>query len=141
MILAGYLHDIGKITLDQDFLSEAALSDAEHKKMQQHPGVAYRLLSLFDDTLDIADHVYSHHEWWDGSGYPRGLKGAQINVIARIIAIAETYDRVLHQGDQPVEVRKEAAIQAIRGNAGTRFDPMLAQSFVEMVSCDTRQDQ
>lgn len=139
--LAGYLHDIGKITLDQDFLSEAALSDAEHKKMQQHPGVAYRLLSLFDDTLDIADHVYSHHEWWDGSGYPRGLKGAQINVIARIIAIAETYDRVLHQGDQPVEVRKEAAIQAIRGNAGTRFDPMLAQSFVEMVSCDTRQDQ
>jgi HD-GYP domain-containing protein (c-di-GMP phosphodiesterase class II) len=81
--------------------------------MQQHSAVGYRILSLLDETLDLAEYVYSHHEKWDGSGYPRGLKGEQIPLISRIIAVAETYERVLNKGDFPLRDRKKAALDVI----------------------------
>jgi len=130
---AGYLHDIGKIVLDEDILSKDLLLDGEQEQMEQHPVVGYRILSLFDDTLDLAEYVYGHHERWDGAGYPRGLKGEQIPLLSRIITVVETYDRVLNMGDLPLKERKLVALDVIKNGSGTQFDPHIAELFVQMV--------
>jgi diguanylate cyclase (GGDEF)-like protein/PAS domain S-box-containing protein len=131
--LAGYLHDVGKITFDESTMSNEDFSNEEGRKIQEHSAVGYRILNLFDDTLDLADCVYSHHEHWDGQGYPRGLSGKQISVIARIISVVETYERVLNRGDQPLEVRKSQALEVIKSGMGKQFDPEIAKVFIEMI--------
>ena len=130
---AGYLHDIGKIVLDEAVLNKETLSADEREKMQQHSVVGYRILNLFDDTLDLAEYVYGHHERWDGKGYPRGLKGEQIPLLSRIIAVTETYDRVLNRGDFPLKDRKQAALDVIKNGSGTQFDPQIAELFVQII--------
>lgn len=84
----GCLHDLGKIVLNEVILTKDILSTEEFEKMQQHLSVEYRILRLFDDPIDLAEYVYAHHERWDGKGYPRGVKGDQIPLLLRIIAIA-----------------------------------------------------
>ena len=130
---AGYLHDIGKIVLDKEILAKDTLSDEELEKMQQHSAVGYRILNLFDDTLDLAEYVYSHHERWDGTGYPRGLKGEQIPLLSRIISVVEAYDRILSRDNLPLKERKLAALDVIKNGAGTQFDPQIAELFVQMI--------
>ncbi|HNS66826.1 MAG TPA: diguanylate cyclase [Mesotoga infera] len=133
---AGYLHDIGKIVLEKSLLSKdnlKSLTEEEREKVRQHPIVGYRILNLFDETLDLAEYAYSHHERWDGKGYPRGLEGEQIPLIARIISIAETYDRVLNRGDGPFDERKKMAVKVIKESAGKQFDPNLAGLFVQTI--------
>jgi len=131
---AGYLHDIGKIVLDKNILIKDILTDEEMESMRQHSVVGFRILNLFDDTLDLAEYVYSHHERWDGTGYPRGLEGEEIPLISRIIAIVETYERVLNRGENSPEVRKQSAIQAITVGSGKQFDPQLAERFVQLIN-------
>ena len=133
---AGYLHDIGKIVLDESILSKdtyTALTEEEREKIKQHSIVGYRILNLFDETLDIAEYAYSHHERWDGKGYPRGLKGEQIPLISRVISVAEAYERVLNRGDGSIEERRETAIKAVREGAGKQFDPNIARLFIQMM--------
>lgn len=130
---AGYLHDIGKIVLNERILTEENLTEEEIETMRQHSALGYRIFSLFDDKLDLAEYVYSHHERWDGEGYPRGLKGEQIPLISRIISVAETYERVLNRGEETIEERKRTAVETIRSGAGTQFDPEIAALFVEMM--------
>ncbi|MEL1135024.1 diguanylate cyclase [Desulfitobacterium sp. THU1] len=130
---AGYLHDIGKVILDENSLAKDYLTEEEHEKMRQHSVVGYRILNLIDDTLDLAEYVYGHHERWDGTGYPRGLKGEQIPLIPRIISIVETYDRVLNRGDLSLGERKKAALAVINNGAGKQFDPQIAGLLVQMM--------
>lgn len=130
---AAYLHDIGKIILDKSILTKEALTEEEIEKMRQHSVVGYRILNLFDDTLDLAEYVYGHHESWDGTGYPRRLKDEQIPLLSRIIAIVESYDRALNNSRIPVEKRKQAAVEVVKNGAGKRFDPNIAEVFSEMV--------
>lgn len=130
---AGFLHDIGKIVLDEDILIKEYLSDEELEKMQQHAAVGYRILNLIDDTLDLAEYVYAHHEKWDGTGYPRGLKGEQIHMVSRIIAVTETYDRILNNKNIPINERKQKALDFILRGAGVQFDPQIAKLFVHMI--------
>lgn len=128
--LTGYLHDIGKITLDKSIFFKDGLTEEEIEKTQQHSVAGYRILSLFDETLDIAEYVYSHHEKWDGSGYPRGLNGEQIPLISRIVSIVETYDRVLNRDDIPLSERSQKAIEVILDGANKQFDPQIVEVFV-----------
>ena len=130
---AAYLHDIGKIVLNENVLIKDPLSDEEFAKMQQHSVVGYRILSLFDDTLDLAEYVYGHHERWDGNGYPRGVKGEQIPLLSRIISVVETYDRVLTRGENTLKDRKSTALDVIKTGAGTQFDPLIVEVFVNKV--------
>jgi len=130
---AGYLHDIGKIVLDEKILINDNLSEEEREIMQQHSVIGYRILNLFDDTLDLAEYVYGHHERWDGTGYPRGLKGEQIPLISRIITVTETYDRVLNRGKLPLKDRKQEAINVLKNGIGKRFDPKIAKLFLQMI--------
>lgn len=135
---AGYLHDIGKIILDDSILLKDELTKDEFEIMQQHSVMGYRILNLFDDTLDLAEYIYAHHERWDGTGYPQGLKGEQIPMISRIISIAETYERALNRGTFSQEERNLKALEAVKNGAGTRFDPEIAEIFVQMIEKNSK---
>jgi diguanylate cyclase (GGDEF)-like protein/PAS domain S-box-containing protein/putative nucleotidyltransferase with HDIG domain len=125
---AGYLHDIGKITIDREILSRDDSLDEEAEVVKQHSVVGYRLLNMFDETVDLAEYIYSHHEHWDGSGYPRGLKGGQIPLLSRILAVAEVYERILNSGDGPVQERRKRAVDVIREGSGSKFDPQVVEA-------------
>ena len=128
---AGYLHDIGKIVLDEKIVRGHNLSEAELEIKRQHPIVGYRILNLFDDTLDLAEAVYSHHENWDGTGYPKGLKGEEIPITGRIIAVAEVYDELTNEyGD--LHFDHAVAVQKIKAMAGKRFDPAIVEAFMKI---------
>lgn len=134
---AGYLHDIGKIVLEEHILHWDDLAEEERERIHQHSAVGYRILSLFNETLDLADGVYSHHERWDGTGYPKGLKGNEIPLLSRVISIAETYERVLSGADAQTPGNQESAIQVIWEGAGRQFDPEIASLFIEMIEKET----
>jgi putative nucleotidyltransferase with HDIG domain len=129
---AAYLHDIGKIVLDYSLLNKNALDIEEQEKFKQHSVVGYRILNLIDETLDLAEYVYSHHEKWDGKGYPRGLKGEQIPLISRIISLTETYDRVYRRTIKETENYKQVSLEIIKEAAGSQFDPELTSLFLEI---------
>ena len=130
---AGFLHDIGKIVLAPDLLNKnTPLSYEERKEMEQHPVVGYRILNLFDNTMNLAEAVLSHHEKWDGSGYPKGLKGEEIPRMARIIAIAESFDAMTHDTYTPALSKAEARLEIIK-QSGIKFDPEVVQVFLRIM--------
>jgi len=97
--------------------------------MKQHAVVGYRILKSFDETIDLAEIVLSHHERWDGTGYPKGLKGEEIPILARIIAVAESYDFMINRK----EISKDEAIQELKKQSGLKFDPEIAELFIKML--------
>ncbi|HHV11440.1 MAG TPA: diguanylate cyclase [Clostridiales bacterium] len=130
---AGYLHDIGKVALDEAILSKDELNEHEKQQMRLHPVIGYRILNLFDATLDLAPGIYGHHEKWDGSGYPKGLKGQEIPMISRIISLVESYERRLARHGQPDEEAITSIFKELRAEAGTVFDPELVELFIQMM--------
>lgn len=131
---AGQLHDIGKIVLPDDILTkEEDLTEYESQLKSQHPVIGYRLLNLFDDTLDLADVVYAHHERWDGTGYPKGIKEDEIPLISRIIALAEHYERLVTKELVAGNIKQDEIADKIREGSGSSFDPGLVEVFIHMV--------
>jgi diguanylate cyclase (GGDEF)-like protein/PAS domain S-box-containing protein/putative nucleotidyltransferase with HDIG domain len=131
----GYLHDIGKIILDTDLLNKNyPLDDEELAEMKRHATVGYRILNSFDFSMDLAEAVLAHHERWDGTGYPKGLKGEEIPLVARIIAIAESYDRMIHDTHNRPGMSKEEALRIIKEESGAQFDPALVDLFIQLMS-------
>ena len=132
---AGYLHDIGKIILDGDILNKGneLLLIERHldREMAQHPVAGFRILNLFEDTLDLAEGAFTHHENWDGSGYPRGIKGEKIPLMGRILRAAETYDGILMSLEKGVLAREDA-LEKISEQRGTFIDPEIADILVSM---------
>lgn len=128
---AGYLHDIGKIVMEPEQLDETAPLSAEEKsKLRKHPVVGFRILNASEATLDFAEAVLAHHEHWDGSGYPKGLKGEEIPLFARIIAVAECYDRAAGRSGGSPEQQNQNAVAVLRSEAGKRFDPDIVAAFL-----------
>jgi diguanylate cyclase (GGDEF)-like protein/putative nucleotidyltransferase with HDIG domain len=125
---AGFLHDIGKVVEGDEHISNIEPIIQAHK-IHQHAVVGFRILNLFDDTLDIANIVYSHHERWDGNGYPKGLKAYGIPLLARIIAITEGYDWLIRKKGMTAD----EAIGEIIAQAGTKYDPELVEVFSQIV--------
>ncbi|UOO38285.1 diguanylate cyclase [Oscillospiraceae bacterium CM] len=134
---AGFLHDIGKICFSNNVLNKVGpLNELETVEFKQHPAVGYRILNLFDNTLNLADSVYSHHEWWDGNGYPRGLKGSEIPLVARIVAVADQYDSLTSTySDDPLS--QEEALKRMQEKAGVKLDPQIVDVFINMMSNST----
>ena len=130
---AGFLHDIGKVALEEHVLHWDQLADEEREKIRQHSALGYRILNLFDDTLDLAEGVLSHHERWDGTGYPKGLKGNDIPLLSRVISVAETYERVVSGEDSQTPRGRDVALQIIREGSGKQFDPQIAGLLVQLV--------
>lgn len=134
---AGLLHDIGKIAIQENLLNkEGKLTKEEFEEVAKHPEIGYRILSSVNDLSEIAEIVLSHHERWDGKGYPRGLSAEEIPLQARMITIADSFDAMTSIRSYRTAVTEiEAAAELIR-HAGTQFDPVLARLFVDQVLVD-----
>jgi response regulator RpfG family c-di-GMP phosphodiesterase len=129
------LHDIGKMGVpDHILLKDGPLTDEEWAIMRLHPVYAYQLLSLVPYLHTALDVPYCHHEKWDGSGYPRGLKGEQIPLMARIFAVVDVWDAMTSDRPYRAAMPQSAALDYIRQQAGKHFDPAVAQAFLKMVS-------
>lgn len=132
---AGWLHDIGKIAISDSILDKAGkLTESEWKEVRKHPEIGYRILNSVHEFTDLAEHILLHHERYDGLGYPKGLKGDEIPVQARIIAIADAYDAMTSNRTYRKALSEEVAVQQLINNAGTQFDPLLVDVFVNLLN-------
>ncbi len=130
---AGLLHDIGKIAIPQSILCKPGkLTDDEFKIMKLHPENSERLVMSIKKLNGISSWLRTHHERWDGRGYPNGLQGEEIPLSARIIALADTYDAMTSTRSYRVALSHQTAIEEIQKCAGGQFDPKLAEKFVEL---------
>lgn len=128
------LHDIGKMGVPDALLYKpGALTKEEWLVMQSHTVLAKELLSRMSFLKDVIDIPYSHHEKWDGSGYPQGLKGEDIPLAARIFAVIDVYDALTSERPYREAWSHEKALQHIRDEAGTHFDPTIVEKFLEMM--------
>lgn len=131
----GLLHDIGKMAVpDSILLKPDKLTPEEFQTMQQHPVYARRWLEHVGFLGEARDIPYHHHEKWDGSGYPAGLKGENIPLYARIFALADVYDALTSDRPYRKAMTVPEALQIIRQGMGTHFDPEVAKVFLQMVA-------
>lgn len=130
----GLLHDIGKIAISDKILNKPdKLTENEWIGMKAHAEIGYRILNTNNDMSEIAEYVLAHHERWDGKGYPKGLKGEEIPLPARICAIADAYDAMISVRSYKSSLTAEVALAELRNNAGTQFDPELVRVFINQV--------
>lgn len=128
------LHDIGKMGIpDSILLKPAPLTAEEADLMKMHPIYAYHLLKPIRFLHPALDIPYCHHERWDGSGYPRGLKGDQIPLAARVFTVVDVWDALVSERPYSPAWPKEDALKHIKENAGTYFDPAVVEAFLSMM--------
>jgi HD-GYP domain-containing protein (c-di-GMP phosphodiesterase class II) len=133
------LHDIGKMGVpDQILKKSGALTDEEWIEMRQHPQYAYDLLYPITYLRPALDIPYYHHERWDGSGYPRGLKGEAIPLAARIFAVVDVWDALLNDRPYRKAWPRAQVANYIAELAGTRFDAAVAREFLRMMEDDEK---
>jgi response regulator RpfG family c-di-GMP phosphodiesterase len=125
------LHDVGKIGIGEDILGKAGkLSNDEWEKIKAHPEMGAKILDPIKFLSPALASVRSHHERWDGKGYPDGLKGEEIPLSARIISVADAFDAMTTDRPYRKRMSKEDAMQEIKKNSGTQFDPSVVESFI-----------
>lgn len=127
------LHDIGKLGVpDSILLKPAKLSDEEWTIMRQHPQYAYDMIQPIEYLRPALDIPLCHHEKWDGSGYPRGLKGEEIPLVARIFAVVDVWDALISDRPYRPAWDKEKALTYIKEQSGKHFDPYVVENFLKM---------
>lgn len=131
----GFMHDIGKIGVADSVLNKAGrLTDEEFTLMKKHVEIGYDLLKSMDNSIDgLLEGVRHHHERFDGKGYPDGLEGTDIPLVARIICVADCYDAMTSNRVYRKRLSDEDVVAEIRRCAGTQFDPAIADIFVTMI--------
>ena len=133
--IVGLLHDIGKIGIPDEILNKpGSLMASEWDEIRRHPDVGYRILNASREMADLAECTWAHHERWDGKGYPKGIKGEEIPVLARIITIADSYDAMTSERPYRKALSREAVTEEIEKNAGVQFDPDIAAIFLQQLS-------
>lgn len=129
--LAAALHDVGKIRVPDRILRKpTVLTDDERSVVEDHVVVGAWMVSNVG-SADVISAVRHHHERWDGRGYPDGLAGADIPLYARVIAVADAYDAITSTRPYRVSSNREHAVGILRSEAGSQFDPMIVNAFVE----------
>jgi HD-GYP domain-containing protein (c-di-GMP phosphodiesterase class II) len=125
------LHDIGKLGIPESILHKTGtLTDDEWKAIRLHPQIAYALLSPIVYLVPALDIPFCHHEKWDGSGYPQGLKGSQIPLAARIFAVVDVWDSLISERPFRKAWSDDQASNYLREQAGSRFDPQMVDAFL-----------
>ncbi|MCX7668192.1 MAG: diguanylate cyclase, partial [Atribacterota bacterium] len=132
--LLARLHDLGKLGGSRAILSKPGpLTEKEWEEMKRHPEIGYRIAQASPELLPVAEGILTHHERFDGSGYPQGLRGEEIPLVARIIAIVDAFDAMTSIRPYRRPLTREEAFQEIRRNAGTQFDPFLVEVFFKVM--------
>jgi HD-GYP domain-containing protein (c-di-GMP phosphodiesterase class II) len=131
--LAGMVHDVGKIGVPEAVLRKPArLTDEEFAEIKKHPLVGYTILKDIPQMEPVLPGVLHHHERWDGKGYPHGIAGEAIPPLARVLALADTFDAMSsHRAYRKARPRKEVLEELLRC-AGAQFDPALVGHFVAL---------
>lgn len=131
----GLLHDIGKRNISTDIIcKKGALTDEEWEEMKKHPAFGLKILSTYGDSPEsIKACVYEHHENFLGNGYPQNLKGEDIHPLARIVAIADTYDALTTKRSYNEPMLPVTALQLMKEKLTARFDPDLMRAFYEVL--------
>jgi len=130
---AALLHDIGKIGIPDSILRKPGpLTEEEWEIIKQHPLIGARILRPLERLRPVAEIVEAHHERWDGSGYPRGLKGDEIPLGARIIAVVDSYGAMVDERVYRSSVGFERALQEIKRGSGTLYDPRVVDAFLRV---------
>lgn len=128
--LAGLLHDIGKIGIeDRILLKQDKLTDEEYETIKKHPIIGKKILEPIDLLKDVIPGIEEHHERYDGSGYPKGLKGDKISLLGRIIAIADVFDALTSKRPYRDACDINTALEEINKLSGKHFDPYLVETF------------
>ncbi|MFW6278758.1 MAG: PAS domain S-box protein, partial [Bacillota bacterium] len=132
--LLATLHDIGKVNISEAILKKPSrLTDSEWEKVKEHTEKGYAIASSIEEFSPVAESILAHHERWDGQGYPRGLSGEEIPLLARIISIVDAYDVMIYGRPYKKPMEKEAALQELKRCAGSQFDPELVAKFVDII--------
>ena len=135
LALLATLHDIGKVTIPEKISQKPnKLSLEEWNIVRRHPEIGYRFAASCPELASVAEAILCHHEWWDGTGYPRGLKGEKIPLLPRILSIVDAYDVMTHGRPSRKPMSRETALEEIKRGAGTQFDPKLSEVFLKAVS-------
>jgi diguanylate cyclase (GGDEF)-like protein len=131
---AALLHDTGKLAVPEHILSKpGALTDDEIRKVRVHPVVGAEIIAQVPFPYPVAPLILCHHERWDGRGYPAGLKGTEIPLGARIIAVIDFYDALISDRPYHPAMSQDAATQLVRQEAGKAFDPDVARAFLDVL--------
>jgi HD-GYP domain-containing protein (c-di-GMP phosphodiesterase class II) len=128
--LAARLHDVGKLAIPDDILRKPGpLDEDEYEFVKQHTVMGERILGASPGWGRVAKIVRATHECWDGTGYPDGLAGADIPLAARIISVCDAFSAMTSHRPYRLPISSEAALDELRGRAGTQFDPEVVETF------------
>ena len=137
LALFATLHDIGKIGISDKILTKVGyLSDDEWKIMKKHPEIGFRISQSTPQLICISEYILTHHESWNGTGYPKGLKKDEIPLLSRIITLIDAYDVMMHDRPYRRAVQKDEAIREIIKCSGVQFDPELVVVFLGILKDD-----
>ena len=132
--VAGLLHDIGKIGIPESILKKAGkLTDEEYEIMKSHVEKSIEMIHYLPNMNYVIPAVVSHHERYDGKGYPRGLKGEEIPFLGRILAVCDSFDAMISKRAYKEPLSVEYAMGELEKNKGTQFDPKVADAFIELI--------
>lgn len=132
--MAGAWHDIGKIAIETMLLNKPGkLTSSEYEIIKRHAETGYHILKSVDAFANLSEYVLAHHEHWDGSGYPRGLKGQEIPLVSRIILLAGSYEVMTRETIYRRALEKEEAIDELNRCSGKQFDPSITEVFISIL--------
>lgn len=135
LLLLARLHDIGKIAIPMNILNKPGkLTKAEWNVVKRHAEIGYHIANSSSELRGIGQSILSHHERWDGQGYPRKLAGKQIPLLARIISVADSFDAMTQNRSYHRGISKREALEEMKRCAGTQFDPLIVEKFIDMMS-------
>ncbi len=130
LLLLLAVYDVGKVIVDNAILfKEDALNEVEWGEIKRHAEAGYRIAQFSPKLSAVAEFIMQHHEWWNGEGYPRGLKGNSIHLMARIIAVIDAYFAMLNPRPYRNSLSHTQALEELRKNSGRQFDPNLVDVF------------
>lgn len=128
------VHDIGKVAILEDILEKSSvLKEKDWEILKKHSEVGYHIAKSSDKLAPIAEAIMTHHEWWNGGGYPFNLKGTDIPLISRIVAIVDAYDAMTNDRPFRKAINKEEATEELKNLAGKQFDPKLVDNFIKIL--------